>query len=54
MAGNQLRDSAMQLALGLQRLRPGLLAELHLNGCGIGGDGMGAVLGALTPGGQPG
>ena len=47
-------DGAHALAQALQRLRPGLLAELHLVNCKIGGPGMASVLQALQPGGGSG
>ena len=40
-------EGARQLASGLQRLRPGLLAELDLTGGQIGAEGMQALLGAI-------
>ena len=48
LSGNQVGDEgAGALAAGLARLRPGLLAELHLQGCGIGPQGMQTLLSAL-------
>ena len=49
LSGNQVGDEgAKALAGGLARLRPHLLAELHMLGCGIGPEGMGHLLGALV------
>ena len=48
LAHNHIGDEgARQLASGLQRLRPGLLAELDLTGGQIGAEGMQALLGAI-------
>jgi len=40
-------QGAVSLAAGIGRLRPGLLAELHLRNTGIGSAGMAALFGAL-------
>ena len=51
LSNNPLGDAGSRyLAMGLQRLRPGLLAELYLRHTQIDELGMGAVLGALHPG----
>lgn len=47
---NQLgTEGGQQLALAVQRLRPGLLAELHLRRCGLDPSSAHAVLSALQP-----